>query len=316
MNKIICILLFLLSGLTAWAQEYGIVTVSVCSMRSAADFSSEMQTQALMGTPVKILADSSWYRIQTPDTYLGWVHHAGVHAVSREELHAWNVAEKVIVTSHYGWVYSQPSEKSQPVSDVVSGDRLRLTGTKGKFFCVTYPDGRTGYLPKALAKTEAEWRRNLKQDAQSIIATAHSLMGVPYLWAGMSSKGMDCSGFMRTVLFMHDIIIPRDAGPQSRKGDRMEIAPDCSNLIPGDLVFFGHKATADTKERVVHVGMYIGNQRFIHSQGDVHVGSLNPNDELFDAYNLGRLLFATRFLPYVGRDPELNSTLTNEFYRY
>lgn len=316
MKNILTLLLFLLTGLTAWAQEYGIVSVSVCSMRSEADFSSEMQTQALMGTPVKILADSSWYRIQTPDTYLGWVHRAGVHAVSREELHAWNVAEKVIVTSHYGWVYSSPNVKSQPVSDVVSGDRLKLTGTKGKFFCVTYPDGRTGYLPKADAQTEKEWRKQLKQDAQSIIATAHSLMGVPYLWAGMSSKGMDCSGFMRTVLYMHDIIIPRDAGPQSRKGDRMEIAPDCSNLIPGDLVFFGHKATAESKERVVHVGMYIGNQRFIHSQGDVHVGSLNPNDELFDAYNLGRLLFATRFLPYVGKDLELNTTLTNEFYRY
>ena len=52
-------------------------------------------------------------------------------------------------------------------------------------------------------------------------------------------------------------------------GKHIDIAPDFSNLQPGDLIFFGRKATPERKERVVHVGMYIGNKRFIHSQGDV-----------------------------------------------
>lgn len=296
-------------------RTWGIVNVSVCNLRSSADFSSEMMTQGLMGMPVRVLEKDGWYRIQTPDKYIAWVHRVGIHPVTREELVAWNEAPKVVVTSHYGFVYSQPKVGTQPVSDVVAGNRLKLEGTKGAFYRVAYPDGRQGYLPKELAIPEDKWRAQIKQDAASIIATAHTLMGVPYLWAGTSSKGVDCSGFMRTVLFMHDILIPRDASQQAYVGEHIDIAPDFGNLQPGDLIFFGRKATAERRERVVHVGMYIGNKRFIHSQGDVRIGSFDPQDELFDEYNLGRLLFATRVLPYINKEKGLETTDENEFYK-
>ena len=296
-------------------RTWGIVNVSVCNLRSSADFSSEMMTQGLMGMPVRVLEKDGWYRIQTPDKYIAWVHRVGIHPVTHEELVAWNEAPKVVVTSHYGFVYSQPKVGTQPVSDVVAGNRLKLEGTKGAFYRVAYPDGRQGYLPKELAIPEDKWRAQIKQDAASIIATAHTLMGVPYLWAGTSSKGVDCSGFMRTVLFMHDILIPRDASQQAYVGEHIDIAPDFGNLQPGDLIFFGRKATAERRERVVHVGMYIGNKRFIHSQGDVRIGSFDPQDELFDEYNLGRLLFATRVLPYINKEKGLETTDENEFYK-
>lgn len=295
-------------------KTYGIVNVSVCNLRVAPDFSSEMMTQGLMGMPVRVLQRDGWYRIQTPDNYIAWVHRVGIHPVTREELTAWNNAEKIVVTSHYGFVYSQPSQASQTVSDVAAGNRLKWEGTKGAFYKVAYPDGRQGYISKSISMPEKKWRAALKQDAASIIATAHSMMGIPYLWAGTSSKGVDCSGFMRTVLFMHDIIIPRDASQQAYVGEHIDIAPDFSNLQPGDLIFFGRKATPERKERVVHVGMYIGNKRFIHSQGDVRVNSFSPDDELFDEYNLGRLLFATRVLPYINKEASLNTTKTNPFY--
>lgn len=296
-------------------RTWGIVNVSVCNLRSSADFSSEMMTQGLMGMPIRVLEKDGWYRIQTPDKYIAWVHRVGIHPVTHEELVAWNKAPKVVVTSHYGFVYSQPKVGTQPVSDVVAGNRLKLEGTKGAFYRVAYPDGRQGYLPKELAMPEAKWRVQIKQDAASIIATAHTLMGVPYLWAGTSSKGVDCSGFMRTVLFMHDILIPRDASQQAYVGEHIDIAPDFGNLQPGDLIFFGRKATAERRERVVHVGMYIGNKRFIHSQGDVRISSFDPQDELFDEYNLGRLLFATRVLPYINKEKGLETTDENEFYK-
>ena len=292
-------------------KTYGIINLSVASLRVQPDYSSEMMTQALLGMPVRVLERDGWYRIQTPDDYIAWTHRVSVLPVTREELTAWNQAEKVVVTSHYAFVYSQPDRRSQTVSDIVAGNRLKLEGTKGGFYHVSYPDGRQGYVEKSVALPEREWRKALKQDAASIIRTAHTLMGVPYLWAGTSS-----SGFVRTVLFMHDIIIPRDASQQAYVGQHIDIAPDFSNLQPGDLVFFGRKATPERKERVVHVAIYIGNRRFIHSQGDVHVSSFDPQDELFDEYNLGRLLFAVRVLPYINKEKGLNTTATNEHYQW
>ena len=133
--------------------------------------------------------------------------------------------------------------------------------------------------------------------------------GFPYIWAGMSPKGMDCSGFVRTVFFMHDIILPRDSGPQSRTGERIFGTED---LLPGDLVFFGRKDTAAPK--VSHVGIYIGDGRFIHSLGLVKIGSFRPDDPAYDAYNTGRYLFASRVLPFIDRQEGLNTTLTNPYY--
>ena len=297
-------------------KTYGIINLSVASLRVQPDYSSEMMTQALLGMPVRVLERDGWYRIQTPDDYIAWTHRVSVLPVTREELTAWNRAEKVVVTSHYAFVYSQPDRRSQTVSDVVAGNRLKLEGAEGDFYRVSYPDGRRGYVEKSVALPEREWRKNLKQDAASIIRTAHTLMGVPYLWAGTSSKGMDCSGFVRTVLFMHDIIIPRDASQQAYVGQHIDIAPDFSNLRPGDLVFFGRKATAERKERVVHVGIYIGGRRFIHSQGDVRISSFDPQDERFDAFNLERLLFATRVLPSINKEKGLNTTDKNPYYRW
>ncbi|KAA6329244.1 Gamma-D-glutamyl-L-lysine endopeptidase [termite gut metagenome] len=296
---------------------YGIVNLSVCNIRIESDFSSEMVTQALLGMPVKVLQHNEWYRIQTPDNYIGWVHRTGIVPMTKQEYNEWNTSEKLIVTSHYGFAYESPDATSQPVSDVVAGDRLRWEGLESNFYKVSYPDGRKAYIAKSIAKPEKEWRISLTQDAESIIRTARSLMGIPYLWAGTSSKGVDCSGFVRTVLYLHDIIIPRDASQQAYVGEHIDIAPDFSNLQPGDLLFFGRPAADGKKERIIHVAIYTGNKRFIHSQGYVQTGSFDKEDSDFDEYNLNRLLFAGRILPSVAKsnNSEINTTLTNPYYQ-
>jgi|GEM_PF-5637731 len=144
---------------------YGIVNLSVCNMHSKADHSSEMSTQAILGMPVHILDYDNWYRIQTPDNYIAWVHRAGIHPMTEEEYNLWNQSEKVVVTRHYGFTYEQPNTNSQTVSDVVAGNRFRLEAEEEAFYKVIYPDGRKAYLPKTLSKKEKEWRTTLKQDA-------------------------------------------------------------------------------------------------------------------------------------------------------
>lgn len=213
------------------------------------------------------------------------------------------------------WIHlRETGRKSQTVSDVVAGNRLKWEGNKGHFYKVSYPDGRQAYIPKSISQPESKWRASLKQDVESIIGTAYTMMGFPYLWAGTSSKGVDCSGLVRTVLFMHDIIIPRDASQQAYVGERIEIAPDFSNVQRGDLVFFGRKATAGRKEGISHVGIYLGDKRFIHALGDVHISSFEPADKNYDGFNTGRLLFAVRFLPYINKEKGMNTTERNPYY--
>ena len=313
MKRILLLFFGLYSFFAVCADEpFGIINVSVCNTRNEADYNSAQESQALLGMPVKILdREREWTKIQTPDEYVHWVLSGSLQRVDEAGLHAWNRASQVVVTALHGFVYQEKSTRSQTVSDVVAGDRLRLIARRGKFYEVLYPDGRRGFILRKISQPIWEWRSKLKRDAQSILKTAYSLNGVPYMWGGTSPKGMDCSGFVRTTLYMHDIIIPRNAAQQAEKGQRVEIDLDFNNLQPGDLLFFGDKRTG----RVSHVGFYVGQKRFIHSLGWVHESSFSPEDPNYDEYDLHRLLFASRVLPYINRETGLCTTDQNEYYK-
>lgn len=300
-----------LADTTRWA----IVNVSCCNLRTSGDYDAGMESQALLGMPLRVDQDGTWLKVRTPDEDPAWVLHSSVVMASRAQLERWNHSPQVVVTAIYGFVYQKPSRASLPVSDVVASNRFRLLAKKGKFYQVEYPDGRQGYLPVSDAQPLDTWRKGLKSSARSIIATAKKLSGIPYMWGGTSTKGVDCSGFIRTVLLQHDIIIPRNASQQARKGEHIEIAPDFGNLIPGDLVFFGRKATDEKPAHVSHVGMYIGKGKFIHSLGFVHISSFYPKDPEYDEYDLNRLLWAQRVLPFINKEEGLTTTDRNEYYR-
>lgn len=296
-------------------KVWGIVNMSVCNLRTNGDYDAGQTSQALLGMPLRILRKDGWLQVQTPDNYISWVLSSALVRVTEEEMHAWNEAKKVVVTAIYGFVYSLPDENSQTVSDVVASDRLRLVAEKDNFYEVSYPDGRKGFISKSICMPLEKWRENIKKDAESIIATGKRMIGIPYMWGGTSTKGMDCSGFIRTTLLQHDIILPRDASQQAYRGEHIDIASDFSNLKPGDLLFFGKKAMKGGKAHVSHVGMYMGNKHFIHSLGWVHISSFNPKDAEYDEYDLNRLLWAQRILPYINKDAELNTTDRNPYYK-
>ena len=95
---------------------------------------------------------------------------------------------------------------------------------------------------------------------KKVINRAHTLLGIPYLWGGMSlEKGFDCSG-MLVYLFKNEanIHVPRTtAAMLSAKLQKI----DRHNLKPGDAVFF--RTQGGTRSN--HVGLYIGDNRFIHA---------------------------------------------------
>lgn len=121
----------------------------------------------------------------------------------------------------------------------------------------------------------------------TIIETARGYLGVPHCMGGTTAKCMDCSGMIFRVFSSHGIILPRSAEEQARYGRVIE---DRKMLMPGDLLFFIR--TYSTSRLITHSGIYIGEERFIHTSSSrgVIITSMN------DPYWSGRYIFGTRIL--------------------
>jgi len=276
---------------------FGVINLSVANIRTKPDHGAEMATQALLGQPVKILQKKrGWYLVQTPDKYIAWADDDGVEVMNEKEMMIWKSFNKVIYTNAFGFAYSEMDINSVPVSDLVQGNILKKVSVEGDFVKVEFPDKRSAFIPASEVKDFDNWISDLSPSKESILSSAFNLMGTPYLWGGTSCKGVDCSGFTKTVYYMNGFILPRDASQQVAAGDVVDISKGFGNLQPGDLLFFGSKATDTTKERVSHVGIYIGDNDFIHSSGRVRINSLDKSKENFSAYRFNTLLRAKRIL--------------------
>ena len=273
----------------------GLVTLSVANLRSQPKHSAELATQATMGTPIRILKrEGTWSLIQTPDKYLSWVDNGGIEPVTEAELERWQNETKIIYKNIYGSSYSESNVNSQTVSDVVAGGIFEILGDDNGFYKVAYPDQRIAFIKKDEADLFDSWISATDPSEENLVATSKRLMGLPYLWGGTSTKGVDCSGFTKTIYFLNGIVIPRDASQQIHTGEQIDEDQNFENLMPGDLLFFGSKATDTSSERVVHVGMWIGNNEFIHSAGRVKINSVDKDAHNYDAYNLNRYLRTKR----------------------
>jgi len=278
-------------------KVYGLVEVSVCNIRYSPKHGGELASQALMGTPVRILEkdDNGWLLIQTPDQYISWVDKGAISMMNKENIDRWKVIPKIIYTHAYGNAYTEPAQESTTVSDLVAGCTMELIGEKGNYYQVIFADNRVGFVPKHEAKIYNEWLSGLIASEENLIKTSKRLMGVPYLWGGTSFKGVDCSGFTKTVYFLNGIILPRDASQQVMIGETIDKSGNWGDLKPGDLLFFGEKRD-DGSERVVHVGMWLGNGEFIHASNKVRVSSMIPTASNYDEYNVKRYLRTKRIL--------------------
>ena len=118
----------------------------------------------------------------------------------------------------------------------------------------------------------------------AVVLTQHALrfLGVPYVFGGTSTSGFDCSGYVQHVFAMLGVHVPRTADAQYYAGRHI-----AGTMVPGDLVFFTTYMAGPS-----HVGIYLGNDRFVHASSShgVTVSSLH------DSYWSARYLGAKRFI--------------------
>lgn len=277
--------------------DSALINVSVGNMRSNPKHSSELSTQVLMGMEVKIWdQDGSWYYIQSPDNYLGWIDAGALTFPEQQTWAEYQSATKVMYRDDFGFCYEEPNQKSPVISDLVAGDILRDLGTSASFTKIMLPDGRQGYVPQtALRSLNAIAAENIPQWSQ-IEKTALQFTGRPYLWGGTSGKGVDCSGFTKMVYFLNGLELPRDASQQVHAGIEIPIDGNLSQLEPGDFLFFGTRGEDGKKDRITHVGIYLQDGRMIHSSERVQIQSLIPGAPDYVPERRNTLLTAKRMI--------------------
>ncbi|WP_332651198.1 C40 family peptidase [Lysinibacillus sp. 54212] len=109
--------------------------------------------------------------------------------------------------------------------------------------------------------------------SSQLTSIASKYIGVKYSYGGTTSKGFDCSGYVRQVFKELGVSLPRSSGEMYKKGTAVKKA----DLQKGDLVFF----KTSSRSAVSHVGIYVGNNKFIHSSTSKGVVTTNINDKYY-----------------------------------
>lgn len=253
----------------SYSKPWGLVMLSVASLRTDGRHAAEMATQAIMGTPVKVLEEcDDWYRVQTPDNYIAYIPGSSIQRISQIDFDNWRKAKRYIVTVYQSRLVEQPGSDNT-VSDLVLGNILEYKGVSNGMLELSTPDGRIGFVNASDVQEFGEWSQQAF-DLKKIESTARRMMGSGYLWGGTSTKITDCSGLAKVSYLSNAVILQRDASQQALTG--IKIAADNWKAAQlGDLLFFGTEAG-----RVSHVAIYLGNGQYIHCSGRVKINSVDP----------------------------------------
>ena len=187
---------------------------------------------------------------------------------------------------------SQPNTSSSVLASLRNGTVVSVTGVQGGWFKVTY-NGQKGYVhPDYLSFSNVQGSGSTGSSGSSsitppsnsvsyngssekraaVLEYAAQFLGTPYVYGGSTPSGFDCSGVTSDVFKNTVGSIPRGAQAQFDATTRVSM----DELLPGDLVFFGSSASS-----ISHVGIYVGNNQFIHSP---HTGDVVKYDSLTGSY--------------------------------
>ena len=251
----------------------GLVESNGLRLRAKPNTDAEILATAAYGDQVVIIRKvDDWYLVDY-NLLIGYVHSDYVSVKERENIElGYGVIEDSAVNMR-----EKPDAASARLATLNQGDTAYIIGFNCGWYKVQY-EGQTGYIRSDLmALTEAP-----KTNSQAVVGKApvvvtvgdqavnlaYDYLGVPYVWGGTSPKGFDCSGFTQYVYKQLGITLNRTAAQQLENGTSV------TNLQTGDLVFFTN--TYATSAAASHVGIYIGNNQFIHAaNGGVKITSLD-----------------------------------------
>ena len=245
--------------LAATALAADIATGAGCTTGSSLRLRAEPSTSASVVTTldksvaVAILDDSvdGWYKI---------AYNGSTGYVSADYL---NVDQDNVFTT-YGRVNSDgvnvrsdASTDSSVLATIEEDAIVTVNGLVDGWYDVTCEYGTEGYIRSDFLDLTESSSSN-----SDIAATAKQYLGTGYVYGGASPRGFDCSGFTMYVYSQHGYSLPHSATSQWQSGLGTRVY-SISELQPGDLVLFKKSGTGS--KRASHVGIYIGNNQFVHA---------------------------------------------------
>lgn len=217
----------------------------------------DLETQATYGQRVLVLAESDgWAQVVVPGQptprhelgYPGWV--PTVQLTDGRAFAAFADRPFALVTAPTTWLYADRA-RTHRLIELSFNTRLPVVAQIGESVLVATPSDGLKWLAAADVAVYASPADIPTPTGADLVRTSSMFLGLPYLWAGTSAFGFDCSGLTHSVYAAHGITIPRDAQDQATVGTPV----DRAELRPGDLVFF---ARDNGTGRIHHVGMYAG----------------------------------------------------------
>lgn len=245
----------------------GIVKGNGLRLRAKPNTNSEILANASYGDHVVIIRKvDNWYLVDY-NLLIGYMSADYIEFKERENIElGYGIVEDSMVNMR-----SKPSSDGELVAQLARGKKAYIIGFNCGWYKVEY-NGKTGYIRSdLLALTEAPSANSRKSVGEApvvitvgeqIVNYSKNFLGVPYVWGGTTPKGFDCSGFTQYVFKQMGYTIKRTAAQQLENG----VSVKRSELKIGDLVFFEN--TYNTSAAASHVGIYIGNNQFIHAGGD------------------------------------------------
>jgi cell wall-associated NlpC family hydrolase len=216
------------------------VTVPSLPLLRRPEPAAPMDTQLLHGEVFRVYEEKNgWAWGQALyDDYVGYVEAAALEAKPARPTHS--------VAALRTFVYPKPDMKTRPATPLPMNAKVRIVGARGNFS----ETDRGGWIFTAhLAAAGAHVR--------DFVSVAEEYVGVPYLWGGRDSQGLDCSGLVQAALERAGTASLRDTDMQEATlGEALPEPLDFTKLQRGDLVFWKG-----------HVGIMVDAERMIHANG-------------------------------------------------